>query len=359
MHNDGNDDKKKDEGVAGTDQDHDDAQDRELHTHTRRQRTHRRQDFAGAVTRERRRLQAERKGMLTEIIMQAARERSTSAHRDYFEDDIDLDQHPLQGGRASPGQKASPHRSPSPPRANLDQTGRKKGAKPPSEGKKIVYATHIERFHRNMIRKEIWQQKFDFLYRQIQLETEQEEEAEAAVTEEPGATGSSKLASQSKASRRSDFFNARQKRAFAALETEAAQGARANEVEKDDRPNSQEKWQFTRVGPPRPSSSSRPHSQLSATSLGTGRPLSGTSVGSGRGRGRAQVITTSHHPTIQASSSLPSLSAQHDLRDVRDEYYEGDDLFMHEDILHSTNPRLFPLRAGSGKPFPLPSLLAC
>lgn len=41
---------------------------------------------------------------------------------------------------------------------------------------------------------------------------------------------------------------------------------------------------------------------------------------------------------------------------MRDEYYGGDELQLHEDILYSSNPRLFPLRMGTGKPFPTSSL---
>eukprot|EP00913_Durusdinium_trenchii_P021950 g20624.t1 len=54
---------------------------------------------------------------------------------------------------------------------------------------------------------------------------------------------------------------------------------------------------------------------------------------------------------LQPSTSLPVLRTTPDLVGVRDEYYEGDELFMHEDVLYSSNPRLFPLREGR-KPFP-------
>eukprot|EP00435_Cladocopium_sp_Y103_P070038 s1551_g34.t1 len=55
---------------------------------------------------------------------------------------------------------------------------------------------------------------------------------------------------------------------------------------------------------------------------------------------------------LQSSTSLPVLRTTPDLLGVRDEYYGGDELFMHEDILHTSNPRLFPLRGGHSTPFP-------
>mmetsp|Transcript_18528 Transcript_18528/g.58828 ORF Transcript_18528/g.58828 Transcript_18528/m.58828 type:complete len:146 (+) Transcript_18528:767-1204(+) len=57
---------------------------------------------------------------------------------------------------------------------------------------------------------------------------------------------------------------------------------------------------------------------------------------------------------LQGSCSLPLLPTE--LRGVRDEYYGGDELFLHEDVLYSSNPQLFPLRAGNGKLFPTKSL---
>lgn len=53
-------------------------------------------------------------------------------------------------------------------------------------------------------------------------------------------------------------------------------------------------------------------------------------------------------------SSMPHLAAE--LLGIRDDYYSGDELQLHEDILYSSNPQLFPLRPGFGKPFPLPCL---
>jgi len=59
---------------------------------------------------------------------------------------------------------------------------------------------------------------------------------------------------------------------------------------------------------------------------------------------------------------LPLLAMERRARElcgIRDEYYGGNELSMHEDILHCSNPHLFPLRQHShNKPFPLQSLEA-
>jgi len=64
---------------------------------------------------------------------------------------------------------------------------------------------------------------------------------------------------------------------------------------------------------------------------------------------------------LASSASMPCvLAADRDLRGVRDEYYGGDELLMHEDILHCSNPRLFPLEPNRiNKPFRLESLVVC
>lgn len=65
---------------------------------------------------------------------------------------------------------------------------------------------------------------------------------------------------------------------------------------------------------------------------------------------------------LSGSSSLPLLAMERRARElcgIRDEYYGGNELSMHEDILHCSNPNLFPLRQHShSKPFPLQSLEA-
>lgn len=61
------------------------------------------------------------------------------------------------------------------------------------------------------------------------------------------------------------------------------------------------------------------------------------------------------HSKLRSSVSVPALTCA--LVNVRDAYYGGDELQLHEDILHCSNPKLFPLRPGHGRPLPLPWLV--
>jgi hypothetical protein len=111
-------------------------------------------------------------------------------------------------------------------------------------------------------------------------------------------------------------------------------------------------WQARR-GASRPGSRGSQRSNADETTSRPGsRPGSragsrpGTRGGDSSGGGVGRVLSAGGIP--------PALPIG--LHDVRDEYYEGDELLLHEDILHFSNPRLFPLNPGSGKTFPLPSL---
>lgn len=102
------------------------------------------------------------------------------------------------------------------------------------------------------------------------------------------------------------------------------------------------------VAPARSQSNSRPGSRAGSR-LKTG--------GTG-----ASCSTSAPLPRLLVSSaSMPCvLAADRDLSRVRDEYYGGDDLLMHEDILHCSNPRLFPLEPNRiNKPFRLENLVVC
>jgi len=105
------------------------------------------------------------------------------------------------------------------------------------------------------------------------------------------------------------------------------------------------------------------HGATSGTRVGAGL-ISGTSGAGGvivaelgvamkgaKGGAPGALLRVTSEPTLTTTAK--------DLLGVRDDYYGGNELFMHEDILHSSNPRLFPLRRGSGKHFPLPSLANC
>lgn len=69
---------------------------------------------------------------------------------------------------------------------------------------------------------------------------------------------------------------------------------------------------------------------------------------------------------LAGSSSLPLLAAERRARElcgIKDEYYGGNELSMHEDILYCSNhafstPNLFPLRTSHDVPFPLRSVVA-
>eukprot|EP00927_Polykrikos_kofoidii_P014029 TRINITY_DN16115_c0_g1_i1.p1 TRINITY_DN16115_c0_g1~~TRINITY_DN16115_c0_g1_i1.p1 ORF type:complete len:459 (+),score=86.33 TRINITY_DN16115_c0_g1_i1:169-1545(+) len=107
-------------------------------------------------------------------------------------------------------------------------------------------------------------------------------------------------------------------------------------------------WQHSRRSIPRPRSSIAVRSVCnSAVAQGGDGGCSET---------RPASAATSHRLLV-ASSSEPHLSQE--LHAVRDEYYGGDELKLREDILHASNPRLFPLRPVPGKFFPLPCLSAC
>lgn len=159
----------------------------------------------------------------------------------------------------------------------------------------------VEKWHRDMV----WQQKFDFFYRQIQ------EEIGAAAQERPASRGAA--------------------------------------------PD---------LAPTSPSPDRLPRA-ASAPRIGGGggRPLSsGASPSS-----PARVASASRFPTLRmpkgnvhvlsgpaASSTTVKESAANLLNLGVDEmrYYNGDEVLMHEDILHCSNPRLFPLR-DHGRAFPL------
>lgn len=365
---------KKDEGVGGQDSnDHVDDHE-ELEGSSGRERTYRPRPSAANITHIRRKLQNARQGTYAEIIMQVARDRSP--HQSSTEDNDKLDESPAQikvDEKPTRFLKASPFRLPSPPQPVPDQTKLKK-----DEGKRvlIIDPSQVERHQRNIIRNKIWSQKFEYLYKQIRLESEEEEKEEAIAAE---AARAAKLAGLDPSLGNScrDFFSPQQKHAFAVLKAEAAQGPWGNEPERERSMSNStlaRTWHSTWRRPPK--STVLQHSMLNSHKSKTQHgpwlqpPKSGafcrqhtemsdsfcsTDLGNCPPR---RHLTASRQTAMQTSVSLPALSAQEDLCGVHREYYEGDDLTMHEDVLHCTNPRLFPLRPGSGKPFPLPALAA-
>lgn len=67
-----------------------------------------------------------------------------------------------------------------------------------------------------------------------------------------------------------------------------------------------------------------------------------------RDRGAARAIrvplgtVTQGHRLLSKAISVPALVT--DLQDLCDDYYGGDGMLLHEDVLNASNPRLFPLR---------------
>lgn len=163
---------------------------------------------------------------------------------------------------------------------------------------KQVFYPKIERFHRPMLQREIFRQKFDFLYRRIKDEVDDEESSAAA--DETGGTV-----------------------APAATADLTIQAASTRQSFCQSRATLHRRRRNSRGGGPAP-----------------GRPMQRAASAPGGKR------------------SAP-LHCQ-GLTGVYDEYYEGNDLLIHEDVLHCSNPRLFPLRdPGHSKPFPITNLATC
>jgi len=62
---------------------------------------------------------------------------------------------------------------------------------------------------------------------------------------------------------------------------------------------------------------------------------------------------------LRESASQPLMPLSKELHQLKEDYYCGDELLIHQDVLFSSNPQLFPLHPGPGKPFPLPMLADC
>lgn len=290
-------------------------------------------------------------------------------------------------------------------------TGGKDGSLLATEGatepscKKPPIAKTIARFHRDMVRREVWRQKFDFLYKQMQQEMEQEAPKgdaakprrqdhlpmsfgnrellaalKAAGLAPPSVTGAecaaSELGEAHEGKARPTSRQRPRTRQGEQPALEPVQSDSSLEVPQSKRPATSHCaqrsdkaenhfWRF--VDPLRSSKVSRPRP---TSSTGTSRPAKGLQAG---------VFTVPLPLRVSASTpSLPMAEARsaalagssltesqkelqqvrEELQHVRAEYYEGNEMIMHEDILHRWNPRIFPLRSDLSKPFPLPTLAA-
>ncbi|CAE7546694.1 unnamed protein product [Symbiodinium natans] len=232
----------------------------------------------------------------------------------------------------------------------------------------------VERFHQDLIRKEVWRQKFDYIFRQMQAGVEIElqkdrksrrpsilrgkEELEDADARRQALAGShSESLEELQQLRRqsapgSPLAIARMAGKVLTMQAEpdpVVEPLRASSDEEEDWPPlpmpcsdlpviapapkmPPAGWRRTGRQKPRPPVAPPPPKQS---------PPPPADESSGRGALRRAGIGGLLRP-----SSLPALRPPAELG-VRDEYYEGDDLFMHEDILHTSNPKLFPLRQGT------------
>jgi len=346
------------------------------------------------------------------------------------------------GGGASATAKSARGRSESPAsRAPQEQPP----DEPPRQRRAVVLK--VERFHRGMIRREVMQQKLDFLYKQIAAEVAAEVQQEprrpasaplggsqpaaasgvqgaSAVSRAPGAEaapapevaaaaaagpqataaasspcvaapGNLRRQRSAPAIRGPQHLAASQDRAGGAPALPAqyragGAGADGPVAEAAEASPQHQRALWVKTGPKRcrsgtpcrscasTAAASRPSSgtKSSASAPGGSRPGSGpSSRASSRpgsalrpGPARASGATPRRKTPAELltpaapAASAPSLGGGRaggpkDL--LRTEYYEGDERLMLEDILHASNPHLFPLRQGPCKPFPLPNLVAC
>lgn len=243
----------------------------------------------------------------------------------------------------------------------------------------------VARFHRDMIRKEVWRQKFDFLFRQMQQGVESEMLAdrqngrstqsgptnfaeESTTGDDQAPVEGTEREGETRLEAAEDSL--RESTQQRDLPSSGAQDFRdtksASGVSSDDTglpwlvPNILESQQkkmpatMSEIGWRR--ISSRPKSGIRARPSTSVTRLPQRTHTGGSAKPKQEYPSTGIGGLLRSSKSLPHIRATPGLQEVREEYYGGDDLFMHEDVLHASNPGLFPLRVGHGKPFPLLNL---
>lgn len=243
----------------------------------------------------------------------------------------------------------------------------------------------VERFHKDLIRKEVWRQKFNYLFKKMQAGVDmelvhdrknrrlsiqqqrgrEEEDAEArrqrviagiqeSVERELSklrrASGSPRhIARLAKATQAANQPGTEVEAEMETVETETEATQEENIAICDLEPVADPKpkpkpMAWRRTGP-------RPKPPVAPLPVQINREVPKKSGGPDRNRRKHGIAGI-----LQSSTSLPVLRTTPDLLGVRNEYYGGDELFMHEDILHTSNPRLFPLRGGHSTPFPIVKL---
>lgn len=242
----------------------------------------------------------------------------------------------------------------------------------------------VERAHKPLIRKEVWRQKFEFLYKEVEEETRLDRKnrsnSTGAITggsSSGNALGSSAegseaaLGSSSRPSSRpssASYARLGTKRRSSSAASAATVGLAALPVgelanipaEGQEAEHPQDKpLALVEAAPSRPASvpvacGGWCYSGKELRRYPKWRP-SATRSGSKPSILPPQPL----HRLLTGSSSLPSLIADRRSRElvgIRDEYYGGDDKFLNEDILFCSNPELFPLRVSHNKAFPLEAL---
>lgn len=241
----------------------------------------------------------------------------------------------------------------------------------------------VERFHKDLIRKEVWRQKFNYLFKKMQAGVDME-----LVHDRKNR----RLSIQQQRGREEEDAEARRQRVIAGIQESverelsklrrasgsprhiarlASQATATNQpgtevevemetVETETEATQEEKIAICDLEPvtdPKPKpmawrrTGPRPKPPVATLPVQISREMPKKSGGPDRNRRKHGIAGI-----LQSSTSLPVLRTTPDLLGVRNEYYGGDELFMHEDILHTSNPRLFPLRGGHSTPFPIVKL---
>jgi len=238
----------------------------------------------------------------------------------------------------------------------------------------------VELFHRDMVRREIWRQKFDFIYRQVM---EQEGPLDSMDEHRPSTTGTSGNAGSGLMQISGEFPSQKSSgrsrvdrglgRNPSSVCTSMVGSRRPSSIE--EQVNNSIKglpacsgWRRSDMPKAAQACTRRVVSQhgselsqsvadnnIAWTTDSSQAAASGCSTERGiTAAGMARPVAT--RSLLQASASMPALSQE--LAEIRDQYYGGDEVLLHEDVLHTSNPQLFPLRPGHGRPFPLRSLMA-
>jgi len=262
----------------------------------------------------------------------------------------------------------------------------------------------VERFHRNRIRREVWRQKFDFLFRKMQEEVDSEvirSKAKAAMRG-PLASGSAAKGGgdegdladggvtgegaegDGEAVKEETLTAAERRNLESRMRADTLMGELRKGPASDARGKKGRKKGLAAAPGPAEQSEGLQGSHLAEVKLTPKLAMAGwrrsestqslvapgarrhaapkglSSMASSLGFSHAGSQSTAFGGGVpkflKASTSLPMLLPAPDLFDVRDHHYDGDDLWLHEDVLHASNPKLFPLRPGRGKAFDLASI---